>query len=57
MAKVFSVAARNVEHFKDDPSGVRVNRVVDFVAAQSPDVVALFDALMSRMPPYTFQIT
>jgi endonuclease/exonuclease/phosphatase family metal-dependent hydrolase len=65
MAKVFSVAAWNVEHFRDDPSGVRVNRVVDFVAAQSPDVFALFEvegatvfeALMSRMPQYTFQIT
>lgn len=65
MAKIFSVASWNVEHFKDDPTGVRVNRVVDFVKAQSPDVfgiyevegATIFTALMTRMPDYTFQIT
>jgi hypothetical protein len=65
MAKVFSVASWNVEHFKDDPTGARVNRVVDFVKVQSPDVFGLFEvegatifeSLMTRMPDYTFQIT
>lgn len=65
MAKVFSVASWNVEHFKDDPTGTRVNRVVDFVKAQSPDVFGLFEvegatifeSLMTRMSDYTFQIT
>lgn len=65
MAKIFSVASWNVEHFKDDLSGARINRVVDFVKAQSPDVFGLFEvegstifeALMTRMPDYSFQIT
>jgi len=65
MAKPFSVASWNVEHFKDDPNGARVNRVVDFLSAQRPDVFGLyevegatiFDALVERMPNYTFQIT
>ncbi len=63
MAKLFSVASWNVEHFKDDPS--RIGRVVDFVKAQNPDVFGLyevegamvFNALVSKMPDYTFQIT
>lgn len=63
MAKVFSVASWNVEHFKDDPT--RVNRVVDLVNAQNPDVFGLyevegatvFNALVNKMPNYTFQIT
>lgn len=65
MAKIFSVASWNVEHFRDDPSGLRVNRVVDFVADRNPDVFGLyevegamvFDALTTKMPNYTFQIT
>ena len=65
MPKVFSVASWNIEHFKDDPSAARVNRVVDFVKDQNPDVFAIyevegatvFDALVARMPSYTFQIT
>ncbi len=63
MAKLFSVASWNVEHFKDDPS--RVGRVIDFLDAQNPDVFGLyevegatvFNALVSKMPGYTFQIT
>lgn len=63
MAKLFSVASWNVEHFKDDPD--RVGRVVDFVKAQKPDVFGLyevegatiFQALVDKMPNYTFQIT
>jgi endonuclease/exonuclease/phosphatase family metal-dependent hydrolase len=65
MAKIFSVASWNVEHFKDDPTAVRVNRVVDFLKAQSPDVfgiyevegATIFTALTTRMPDYMFQIT
>ena len=65
MAKVFSVASWNVEHFKDDPTGARVNRVVDFVRQQDPDVfgiyevegASVFKALTTRMPNYMFQIT
>jgi hypothetical protein len=59
------VVSWNVEHFKDDPTGTRVNRVVDFVKALNPDVFGLyevegatiFDALVTIMPNYTFQIT
>lgn len=66
MPKVFSVASWNVEHFKvDEPTAARVNRVVDFLKDRNPDVFGLyevegktvFDALVTRMPNYTFQIT
>lgn len=63
MAKIFSVASWNVVHFKDDPT--RVDRVIDLVKAQNPDVFGLyevdgatvFSALVSKLPNYTFQIT
>ena len=63
MAKVFSIASWNVEHFKEDPT--RVDRVIDFVKAQNPDVFGLYEvegatiftSLVSKMPNYTFQIT
>ncbi len=63
MTIAFSVASWNVEHFKGVPG--RVQRVVDFMSAQAPDVFALyevegaevFQALVSRMPNYTFHIT
>lgn len=63
MAKAFSVASWNVEHFKGDPG--RVERVVGFLRDQDPDVFALFevegatvfDAVTSMMPDYTFHIT
>jgi len=63
VARIFSVASWNVEHFKDDPS--RVGRVIDFLDAQNPDVFGLyevegatvFSALVGKMPGYTFQIT
>lgn len=63
MAKAFSLASWNVEHFKDDDD--RVPRVVDLLNAQQPDVFALyevegkvvFDSLTKRMPGYTFHIT
>jgi hypothetical protein len=65
MSKLFSVACWNVEHFKDDPTGTRIGRVVDFVKAQDPDVFGIFEvegatvfnALVAKMPNYVFQIT
>src|SRR5262245_50628770 len=65
MPKLFSVASWNVEHFKDDQTGQRIARVVGFVAEQEPDVfgvyevegATIFNALVTRMPNYTFQIT
>ena len=63
MAKLFSVASWNVEHFGGEAS--RVARVVDFLDAQSPDVFGLyevegkdiFSTIVQKMPGYTFQIT
>jgi hypothetical protein len=64
MAKAYSLASWNVEHFRNPDS--RVDRVVDFlVALGPPDVFALyevegkevFDALVTKMPGYTFHIT
>jgi exonuclease III len=63
MARLFSVATWNVEHFKGDPA--RIGRVIDFLKAQDPDVFALFEVegaevfteLVARMPDYLFQIT
>ena len=63
MAKAFSIASWNVEHFKDDPS--RVSRVVGFLKAQSPDIIglyevegaAVFSEVTAQFPGYAFQIT
>jgi len=63
MAKAFSVASWNVEHFKDDRS--RIERVLKFLNQQRPDVFALyevesakvFSALVEVMPQYSFHIT
>jgi len=63
MAKAFSIASWNVEHFKGDPA--RVNRVIDFLKNQDPDVIGLyevegsevFNAVTTKFPGYTFQIT
>lgn len=63
MAKAFSLASWNVEHFKGKPA--RVERVIDFLNAQNPDVFALLEVegkevcstLMARMPGYQFHIT
>ena len=63
MAKAFSIVSWNVEHFKQDPS--RVDRVVSFVAAQDPDLLALYEvegrevftSVTAKFPGYTFQIT
>jgi hypothetical protein len=65
MAKIFSAASWNIEHFKDDPTKARINRVVEFVKAQNPDVFGIFEvegstifgALVDLMPDYIFQIT
>ena len=63
MAKAFSVASWNVEHFRGDPT--RANRVVDFLRDQKPDVIGIyelegsegFSALTTRFPSYSWQIT
>ena len=63
MARAFSVASWNVEHFHGKPE--RVDRVVDFLRDVDPDVFALyevvgrevFQSLTTRMPGYNFHIT
>lgn len=63
MAKVFSVASWNVEHFGGDPT--RVARVIAFLVDQDPDIFALYEVegaevfqeLVTQMPDYSFQIT
>lgn len=65
MAKAFSVASWNVEHFRSHGVSSRVEDVVQFLADQNPDVFALyevegkdvFEALTTLMPGYTFHIT
>jgi len=69
MAKVFSVASWNVEHFGHDPA--RVQLVARFIAGQNggpatiPDVFALYEVegkdayheFMSRFPDHRFHLT
>jgi endonuclease/exonuclease/phosphatase family metal-dependent hydrolase len=67
MAKVFSLASWNVEHFKGDPS--RVKRVVSYLndpnGGNKPDIFALYEVegaevyseLVEQMPGYSFHIT
>lgn len=63
MAKAFSVASWNVEHFRNE--GSRPDRVIQFIEEQEPDVFALYEVegrevfpdLVARMPRYSFFIT
>ncbi|NOT31002.1 MAG: endonuclease/exonuclease/phosphatase family protein [Planctomycetes bacterium] len=63
MTKAFTLASWNVEHFKDDPT--RVDRVVNFLKLQDPDVFGLYEVegkevftvLTTKMPTYSFHIT
>jgi exonuclease III len=63
MAKAFSIASWNVEHFKGKPE--RSDRVINFIKAQNPDVLGLYEVegskvfktVTTKFPGYTFQIT
>jgi len=63
MAKAFSIASWNIEHFKGDPT--RTNRVIGYLKQQNPDVIglyevegsAVFSEVTAQFPKYTFQIT
>ena len=63
MAKAFSIASWNIEHFKGDPT--RTNRVMGYLKQQNPDVIgiyevegaAVFSEITTQFPSYTFQIT
>lgn len=63
MSKAFSLVSWNVEHFKN--AGSRADRVVKLLAAQDPDVFALyeiegsevFQTITAKMPGYSFHIT
>jgi exonuclease III len=63
MAKAFSLASWNVEHFKDDDT--RIKRVIKFLQEQNPDVFGLLEVegkevfltLVKEMPDYQFHVT
>lgn len=63
MAKAFTVASWNVEHFKKNPE--RLAKVLAFLKKQSPDVFGLYEvesaevygALVDQLPNYQFHIT
>lgn len=63
MAKVLSFLSWNVENFHNEQS--RVNDVVDQIALRDPDVfgmyevkgAAVFQAMITKMPGYTFTVT
>ena len=65
MAKAFSVASWNVEHFQSQGTRTRVDDVVGFLTAQKPDVLAVYEVegadiwrdLVDRMRGYSFFIT
>lgn len=63
MAKAFTVASWNVEHFKNNPD--RIDLVIEFLEKQRPDVFSLYEVessdvyttLVAKMPNYQFHIT
>ena len=63
MAKAFSVASWNVQHFRNKKD--RISKIMTFLSEQKPDVLALyevegkdvFNELVDKMPGYTFHIT
>lgn len=63
MARAFTVASWNVEHFKNNPD--RIGRVLSFLKEQNPDVFGLYEVesaevyatLVAQMPNYQFHIT
>ena len=70
MAKAFSVASWNVEHFgatnkNNDKPTKPIGPIIDFLAAQDADVVAVYEVvgkvvfteIVTKMPDYQFSIT
>ncbi len=68
MAKLFSLASWNVEHFGKpwgDAARAKVKRVVEFIKTQNPDVIGIYEVesseiyneLVKQMPGYTYHIT
>jgi endonuclease/exonuclease/phosphatase family metal-dependent hydrolase len=63
MAKAFTVASWNVEHFKNNPE--RIDLVINFLKEQKADIFALYEVesgdvysiLVSKLPDYQFHIT
>lgn len=63
MAKAFSVASWNVEHFQDKEG--RNDKRIAFLREQQPDVLAIYEVegkevwrqLMQKLPSYSFFIT
>jgi len=65
MAKAFSVASWNVEHFGDQVTPQRTANIVSFIEQQDADVVAIYEVegkrvwreLMDGLPGYSWFIT
>ena len=65
MAKAFSVASWNVEHFGDEKTAYKIGPVVKYIANQKADVVAVYEVksnrvfrpLIKAMSGYQFHIT
>lgn len=65
MAKAFSVASWNVEHFGDSKNIHKINDCIQFMADQNPDIFAVYEVKSSRvfrpfmeaMPNHQFFIT
>ena len=63
MAKAFSIASWNVEHFRNKAD--RIHHILNFLKKQNPDVFALYEvessavysSLVAQMPMYNFHIT
>ena len=63
MAKAFSIASWNVQHFRNNRK--RVVKIIEFLVAQNPDVLAIYEVegkdvfyeLVAKMPGYSFHIT
>ncbi|MCB0518560.1 MAG: hypothetical protein H6577_10290 [Lewinellaceae bacterium] len=68
MAKLFSLASWNIEHFGKpwgDAARAKVKKVVEFIKIQNPDVIGIYEVesseiygeLVNQMPGYTYHIT
>lgn len=68
MAKLFSLASWNIEHFGKpwgNAAKAKVKRVVEFIKVQNPDVIGIYEVesseiygeLVNQMPGYTYHIT
>jgi len=65
MTKIFSIASWNVEHFGSRRSRRDIGPIIDFLAGQNADIVALYEVesgrvyrpILEKMPDFHFFIT